>query len=60
MLNALEPMVEKLLVKLLLAACMAVMISINAKIPSAIIMTVMAVRNLLPLMFFQESTSESK
>jgi hypothetical protein len=59
MLKAFEPIVEKLLTKLLLAACMAVMIRINAKMPSAMITTVIAVRSLLPLMFFQDKLSKS-
>jgi hypothetical protein len=53
-------MVEKLAVRLLLAACIAVIIKMSAKIPNAMMITVMAVRNLLPRMFFQESNNESK
>jgi hypothetical protein len=60
MLNAFAPIVEKLLVKLLLAACMAVMMSISAKIPNAMMITVMDVRSLFPLIFFHESANESK
>jgi C4-type Zn-finger protein len=52
-------MVEKLVVRLLLAAFMEVMISINAKIPNAIMATVMAVRNLLPEILRQESATVS-
>ena len=48
-------MVEKLVVRLLLAALIEVMISIKAKIPNAIIATVIAVRNLLPAILRQES-----
>jgi hypothetical protein len=59
MLKALAPIVEKLVVRLLLAALMAVIIRISAKMPSAIMITVMAVRNLFTLTFFQESESES-
>jgi hypothetical protein len=59
MLNALAPMVEKLEVRLLLAAAMAVMISIRAKIPNAMITTVIPVRSLLALIFLQERESES-
>ena len=58
-LKALAPIVEKLAVRLLLAALMAVIMRISAKIPSAIIITVMAVRNLLPLTFFHDNDSES-
>jgi hypothetical protein len=47
-------MVEKLDTKLLLAACMAVTIRMRAKIPKAIITTVIAVRNRLVRIFFQE------
>ena len=54
-LNELAPMVEKLVVRLLVAAVMAVMMSINAKIPSAMMATVMAVRNLLLTILRQES-----
>lgn len=57
--NVLEPMVEKLSVKLLLAALIAVMISIKAKIPSAIIITVIIVRNLLLLTFAQLNAIDS-
>jgi hypothetical protein len=52
-------MVEKLVVRLLLAACMHVMIRINAKMPKAIMTTVNEVRNLLPEIFRQESASVS-
>jgi len=58
-LNALAPIVEKLEVRLLLAACMAVMIRINANIPNAMITTVIAVRNLLPMILRQERESVS-
>jgi hypothetical protein len=47
--------VEKLEVRLLLAAFMAVIIRISAKIPKAIIITVIDVRNLLPLIFFHDN-----
>ena len=53
-------MVEKLVVRLLLAALMAVMMRISAKMPSAMITTVMAVRNLLPVIFRQESEMVSE
>jgi len=52
-------MVEKLVVKLLLAALMEVMININAKMPNAMMATVIAVRNLLPAILRQESASVS-
>jgi hypothetical protein len=52
-------MVEKLVVRLLLAALIEVMMRINAKIPNAMMATVIAVRNLLPEIFFQESASVS-
>jgi hypothetical protein len=52
-------MVEKLVVRLLLAACIEVMIRINAKIPNAMIATVIAVRNLLPEILRHESASVS-
>ena len=52
-------MVEKLFVSPRLAAFIAVIISINAKIPSAIIIIVITVRSLLPFTFFHESASES-
>jgi hypothetical protein len=55
----LAPIVEKLVVRLLLAACIEVMIRINAKIPNAIMATVMAVRNLLPEIFRQDNASVS-
>lgn len=58
-LNELAPMVEKLVVRLLLAALMEVMISINAKMPNAMMVTVIAVLNLLPEIFRQESASVS-
>lgn len=58
-LKELAPMVEKLVVRLLLAAWIAVMMSINAKMPSAIIATVIAVRNLLPEILRHESESVS-
>jgi hypothetical protein len=54
MLKALEPMVEKLEVRLLLAALMAVIISMSANIPKAMMITVMEVLNLFPLMFLQD------
>jgi hypothetical protein len=57
--NELAPMVEKLSESELLAALMAVMMRMSAKIPSAIIIMVMAVRNLLLFTFFQESNKES-
>ena len=53
-LKAFEPMVEKLDVRLLLAALMAVIIRIRANMPKAMMMTVMEVLNLLPLMFLQD------
>jgi hypothetical protein len=59
MLKAFEPIVEKLLTRLLLAACIAVIIKINANIPNAIIITVMLVRNLFPEIFFQDKAIES-
>jgi hypothetical protein len=59
MLNAFEPIVEKLEVRLLLAACIAVMISINAKIPNAMMITVMDARSLFPFIYFQESDKMS-
>jgi hypothetical protein len=52
-------MVEKLVVRLLLAALMEVMISINAKMPNAIMATVMAVLNLLPEILRQDNASVS-
>jgi hypothetical protein len=52
-------MVEKLVVRLLLAAFMEVMIRINAKMPNAIIATVMAVLNLLPEILRQDNASVS-
>lgn len=58
-LNEFAPIVEKLDVRLLLAALMAVMMSINAKIPRAMITIVMADRNLFPLILVQESDKES-
>ena len=48
-----------LVVRLLLAALIEVMISINAKMPRAIMATVIAVRNLLPEILVQESASVS-
>ena len=53
------PVSVKLLVRPRLAACIAVMMRISAKMPSAIIITVMAVRNLFPFTFFQERDKES-
>lgn len=58
-LKELAPMVEKLVVRLLLAALIEVMMRINAKIPRAMMATVIEVRNLLPAMFRQESASVS-
>ena len=55
MLNAFEPIVEKLEVRLLLAAFIAVMIRIRANMPNAIMIMVMEVLNLLPLMFLQDN-----
>lgn len=52
-------MVEKLVVRLLLAALIEVMMSIKAKMPKAIIATVIAVRNLLPEILVQERDSVS-
>lgn len=52
-------MVEKLEVRLLLAALIAVMININANIPNAMMITVMTVLNLLPLILRQERESVS-
>lgn len=60
MLNAFEPIVEKLEVRLLLAALIAVMIRMSANMPSAIIMMVMEVLNLLPLMFLQDNDKISR
>ena len=59
MLNELAPIVEKLVVRLALAACIEVIIPINAMIPKAIIATVMPVRNLLPEILRQERESVS-
>lgn len=59
MLKELAPMVEKLEVRLLLAAEIAVIMRISAKMPRAMITTVMPVRSLLPLIFFHESDKES-
>ena len=53
-------MVEKLEVKLLLAALIAVMIRINANMPKAMIITVMLVRSLLDVIFFQDNARESR
>ena len=55
MAKELEPMEEKVVVRLLVTACMPVVISINANMPREIIMTVITVRSLLLLIFFQES-----
>jgi hypothetical protein len=52
-------MVEKLVVRLTLAALIAVTIIIKAKIPSAIMATVKPVRNLLPEIFRQDRASVS-
>jgi hypothetical protein len=52
-------MVEKLVVRLLLAALMEVMIRINAKMPNAIMATVIAVRNLLPEILRQDKATVS-
>jgi hypothetical protein len=58
-LKELEPIVEKLEVRLLLAALMEVMIRINAKIPKAMIAIVIAVRNLFPAILRQDSDNVS-
>ena len=58
-LKELAPMVEKLVVRLTLAALIAVTIIINAKMPRAIIATVKPVRNLLPEIFRQDKASVS-
>jgi hypothetical protein len=58
-LKELEPIVEKLEVRLLLAALMEVMIRINAKMPKAMIAIVIAVRNLFPAILRQDSDNVS-
>ena len=55
MLNALAPMVEKLLVRLLLAAFNEVKNHIKAQIPNAMIATVIPVLKRLLLIFFQDN-----
>ena len=52
-------MVEKLVVRLTLAALMAVTIMIKAKMPKAIMATVKPVRSLLPEILRQESANVS-
>lgn len=58
-LKAFAPIVEKLDVRLLLAALMAVIMRIKAKIPSAMITIVIADLNLLPFILVHESDKES-
>ena len=59
MLNELAPMVEKLSVRLWFIEAIAVIIPINAIMPSAIIVTVIPVRSLLLFMVRKASERES-